>query len=231
MLLNESKDPSAAWASIVKLALSLNLPYPDPGQNGKTPTSRIEVLWRVLTTDVYAHTYPAPPAVGSLFLDYILNLQIRHRLTPWSSADEFQPHHSPLSDSIYPEWRTLLSLEPPGSPYCLDKYTRRLTNVVVRACSTAHIHPSGLAQLQHELDQSGGNKRRLFKTRTGFMGTGPRSLKPGDEVWVLFRGGLPFVLRPLQNGNYRLIGESFVLGIMHGECLKMDLPRLHVTIE
>ena len=229
MLLNESKDPSAAWASIVKLALSLDLPYPDPGHTGKKP-SRIEVLWRVLTTDVYAHTYPAPPEVGSLFIDYILNLQIRHRLMPWSSTDEFQPHHSPLSDSIYPEWRTLLSLEPPDSPYCLDKYTHRLSNVV-ESMFNGTYSPISLAQLQHELDQSGGSKRRLFKTRSGFMGTGPRSLQAGDEIWVLYRGGLPFVLRPIDNGNYRLIGESFVLGIMHGECLEMDLARKQITIE
>ena len=229
VLRNESDDPSATWASIVKLALSLELPYPDPGQAAKKP-SRVEVLWRTLTTDVYAHTYPAPLEIGSLFIDYILNLQIRHRLMPWSSADEFQPHHSPLSDSIYPEWRTLLKLEPPGSPYCLEKYTLRLTTVV-ESMFNGTYSPMGLAQLQHELDQSGGKRRRLFKTRGGFMGTGPRSLRIGDEVWILHRAGLPFILRPLPNGNYRLIGESFVYGVMHGEVLQMGLPRQNITIE
>lgn len=229
VLLNESEDPSATWASIVKLALSLDLPYPDPGGRKKNP-SRIEVLWRTLTTDIYAHTYPAPLEAGSLFIDYILNLQIRHRLMPWSSSDEFQPHHSPVSESIYPEWRTLLKLEPPGSPYCLNMYTQRLT-AVVESMFNGTYSPIGLAQLQHELDQSGGKKRRLFKTRRGFMGTGPRSLRVGDEVWILHRAGLPFVLRPQANGSYRLVGESFVYGVMHGEALEMGLPMRHVTIE
>ena len=228
VLLNESEDPSASWASIVKLALSLELPYPDPGRSGNKP-SRIEVLWRVLTTDIYAHTYPAPLATGSLFIDYILNLQIRHRLMPWSSADEFQPHHSPLSDSIYPEWRTLLQLEPQDSPYCLEKYMERLTTVV-ESMFNGTYSPIRLAQLQHELDQSGGKKRRLFKTRGGFLGTGPRSLQVGDEVWVLHRGGHPFVLRPLPQGNFSLIGESFVYGIMHGEILGRNPPRRSITI-
>jgi len=229
ILLDESLDPSATWASIVKLTLSLNMPYPDPSGGTNRP-SRMEVLWRTLTTDIYAHTHPAPPAVGSLFVDYILNLQIRHRLTPWSSKDIFQPHHSPLSDSIYPEWRTLLSLEPPDSPYCLARYKERLTSVV-ESMFHGSYSPIELAQLQHELDQSGGKKRRVFKTRAGYMGTGPRSLRPGDEVWILHRAGLPFVLRPQPNGNFRLIGEAFVYGVMHGEALQMDQPRQHITIE
>ncbi|KAJ4366268.1 hypothetical protein N0V83_007904 [Neocucurbitaria cava] len=229
ILLTEAEDPSATWASIVRLALSLDLPYPDPGNTGNNP-SRVEVLWRTLTTDIYNHTYPAPLEAGSLFIDYILNLQIRHRLMPWSSADEFQPHHSPLSESIYPEWRTLLKLEPSNSPYCLEKYTERLT-AVVESMFNGTYSPIGLAQLQHELDQSGGSKRRLFKTRGGFMGTGPRSLRLGDEIWILYRGGLPFVLRPQPNGHYHLIGESFVYGVMHGEALRMGLPRENITIE
>ena len=91
--------------------------------------------------------------------------------------------------------------------------------------------PIDLAQLQHELDQSGGKKRRVFKTRGGYMGTGPRSLRAGDEVWILHRAGLPFVLRPEPNGTFRLIGEAFVYGVMHGEALQLDMPQQHITIK
>lgn len=230
ILSDESHDPSASWASTVKLALSLDLPYPDPSGNGNRP-SRVELLWRTLTTDTYAHICPAPSEVGSLFIDYILNLQIRHRLMPWSSNDEFQPHHSPLSESIYPEWRTLLSLEPAGSAYSLDAYKKRLA-AVVEDMFDGTYSPIGLAQLQHELDQSGGKKRRLFKTRCSYLGTGPRSLETGDEIWILHRGGLPFVLRPQQKfGHYRLIGEAFVYGVMHGEALNLSLPLQSITLE
>ncbi|KAF2033216.1 hypothetical protein EK21DRAFT_109349 [Setomelanomma holmii] len=229
ILLDESLDPSASWASIVKLALSLNLPYPSYTLKDKSP-SRVEVLWRTLTTDIYAHVHPAPPEVGALFIDYILNLQIRHRLMPWSGQDAFQPHHYPLSDSIYPEWRTLLALEPSESPYSLDRYKERLT-AVVESMFNGSYSPIELAQLQHELDQSGGKKRRVFMTQGGYMGTGPRSLRAGDEVWILHSAGLPFVLRPQPNGNYCLVGEAFVYGVMHGEALRLSLPRQNVTIE
>lgn len=230
ILSDESRDPSASWASIVKLALALNLPYPDPSANGKKP-SRVEVLWRTLTTDTYAHVSPAPPEAGSLFIDYILNLQIRHRLMPWSSNDEFQPHHSPLSESIYPEWRTLLGLEPATSSYSFEAYKKRLT-AVVEDMFDGTYSPIGLAQLQHELEQSGGRKRRLFRTQNGYLGTGPRSLRTGDEIWILHRGGLPFVLRPQHKfGHYRLIGEAFVYGIMHGEALEPGVKAQTVTLE
>lgn len=229
-LFDESNDPSALWASIVKLALSLNLPYPDPQGTGNKP-SRVEVLWRTLTTDTYAHTCPAPVKAGSLFIEYILNLQIRHRLMPWSSSDEFQPHHSPLTESIYPEWRTLLSLEPPGSAYSLDVYKKRLTKVVEDMFNGTYS-PIGLAQLQHELDQSGGKKRRLFRTHGGYLGTGPRSLQQGDEIWILHRGGLPFVLRPQSKfGSYRLVGEAFVYGVMHGEAMGSGLRLQNITLD
>ncbi|PVI08298.1 hypothetical protein DM02DRAFT_510487 [Periconia macrospinosa] len=229
ILQNESPDPSASWASIVQLALSLNLPYPNPSKKNNLP-GRVEVLWRTLTTDIYNKTYPAPYETGSLFIDYVLNLQIRHRLQPWSSADAFQPHHSPLSESVYPEWRTLLQLEGPDSPYNIEIYRKRLA-AVVEDMFNGTYSPIGLAQLQHEFDQSGGKNRRLFKTRGGYLGTGARSLRVGDEVWILHSGGVPFVLRKRSDWKYQLIGETFVYGVMHGEIQGLRLPRQHITID
>ena len=58
VLLNETNDPSNSWASIVKLALSLVMPYPNPVWKSKIPT-RLEVLWRTLCTDTYNKVSPA----------------------------------------------------------------------------------------------------------------------------------------------------------------------------
>jgi hypothetical protein len=39
----------------------------------------------------------------------------------------------------------------------------------------------------------------------------------GDEVWVLGGAATPYVLRPIGGGRYRLVGDAYVHGIMHGE--------------
>lgn len=91
--------------------------------------------------------------------------------------------------------------------------------------------PIGLAQLQHELDNGGGTMRRLFKTYSKFLGTGPRSLQKGDELWVLAGAPTPFILRSLSNGNYRLVGEAYVYGLMHGEALEMGHSLQDIVLE
>lgn len=64
---------------------------------------------------------------------------------------------------------------------------------------------------------------RLFRTGNNLLGMGPRNVAEGDEVWLLQGARVPFVLRPnLENGRYRLIGQSYVHGIMHGEALEME---------
>ena len=45
--------------------------------------------------------------------------------------------------------------------------------------------------------------------------------KIGDKI-VVFRGArVPYVIRELENGNYNLIGECWVQGMMEGEALEL----------
>ena len=64
--------------------------------------------------------------------------------------------------------------------------------------------------------------RRLFRTGKDFLGNGPRSLEVDDQVWVLAGAKVPFVLRPLENGRYQVVGQAYVHGIMHGEALRFN---------
>ncbi|KAN0120243.1 hypothetical protein V8E51_002451 [Hyaloscypha variabilis] len=60
--------------------------------------------------------------------------------------------------------------------------------------------------------------RTLFSTIEGDLGYGPVSSLPGDEVWVLENGRVPFILRPTRNNfSFSLIGECYVHGIMDGQ--------------
>ncbi|KAF2106889.1 heterokaryon incompatibility protein-domain-containing protein [Lophiotrema nucula] len=65
-------------------------------------------------------------------------------------------------------------------------------------------------------------KRRAFITDKGYIGLGPRHVRPGDAVALIHRGHVPFVFRPVhQQGperhQYQLVGESYVHGLMDRE--------------
>ncbi|KAH0536279.1 hypothetical protein FGG08_006840 [Glutinoglossum americanum] len=64
--------------------------------------------------------------------------------------------------------------------------------------------------------------RRLFRTERNYIGITAQSLQEGDTVWVLAGATVPTVLRRLQNGNWKLVGEAYVHGIMNGEAVRGD---------
>ncbi|KKZ66358.1 hypothetical protein EMCG_07859 [[Emmonsia] crescens] len=60
-------------------------------------------------------------------------------------------------------------------------------------------------------------KRRVFVTSKRYLGLGPASMQPGDEIWVLPGAGAAFVLRKVDDSSMRMIGEAYVHGAMNGE--------------
>ena len=61
--------------------------------------------------------------------------------------------------------------------------------------------------------------RKFFTTKKGTIGLGPRSMRPGDLVCILSGGRVPFIVR-VEGPYFRLIGESYVYGLMEGEAVK-----------
>lgn len=66
-------------------------------------------------------------------------------------------------------------------------------------------------------------QRRFFITEKGYFGLGPREMEPGDEIIVLQGARAALVARP--GKTRRVVGESFVHGIMSGEVF--DLKKCH----
>jgi len=54
-------------------------------------------------------------------------------------------------------------------------------------------------------------------------------MEEGDIIAIIFRVNVPFVLRPVANGYYKVIGECYVYGIMDGEFMRTN-PE-HVVFE
>jgi Heterokaryon incompatibility protein (HET) len=59
--------------------------------------------------------------------------------------------------------------------------------------------------------------RTFFLTKKGYMGMGPSSMAPGDRIFTLLGGDVPFMLRATAAPEYNLVGEVYVHGIMDGE--------------
>ncbi|KAJ5024565.1 hypothetical protein PSV08DRAFT_372838 [Bipolaris maydis] len=60
---------------------------------------------------------------------------------------------------------------------------------------------------------------RCFLTRDGRLGLGPRITEGGDQIWLPMGADTPFVLRPLHDGNFKILGQAYLHGIMQGEAV------------
>jgi hypothetical protein len=65
---------------------------------------------------------------------------------------------------------------------------------------------------------------KFYVTKMGYIGFVPHEAKIGDEICILYRAAVPFVLRKSldSNSSFKLIGECYIHGIIHGEALSFE---------
>ena len=69
-------------------------------------------------------------------------------------------------------------------------------------------------------------QRVFFISWTGFMGLAPTETLPNDEVVLFFGACVPFIIRESKDGEWNLIGECYVYGLMFGEAMEgLDLEK------
>jgi hypothetical protein len=66
--------------------------------------------------------------------------------------------------------------------------------------------------------------RVFFWTKGGYVGLGAEFAQPGDKVVVFLGCARPMVVRPVENGKYKLVGDAYVPGLMNGEAILGPLP-------
>jgi hypothetical protein len=73
--------------------------------------------------------------------------------------------------------------------------------------------------------------RRFCVTAAGFMGLIPSGSKSGDLVCIIEGAPTPFILRSETNGNYSLVGECYMHGMMDGGMVtgEQSLQWLNIT--
>jgi hypothetical protein len=72
----------------------------------------------------------------------------------------------------------------------------------------------------HEALTRWTRNRRLFRTDTGHLGLGPRMLRHGDIMAILYGCSVPVALRPRTQSEYTLVGDVYSDGIMSGEAVQ-----------
>lgn len=78
-----------------------------------------------------------------------------------------------------------------------------------------------------------GKRRALFLTLNGCFGLGPMSSDFLDEVWLPMGAKMPFIFRPTGKGTYKLLGQTFIHGVMRGEAVqgKSEIDFESVVLE
>ena len=66
------------------------------------------------------------------------------------------------------------------------------------------------------------NGRRLIWTEKGYLALVPEESKVGDSIVLVQGARLPFIMRPKESG-WRLLGPSYVHGVVHDKSSSMDI--------
>jgi hypothetical protein len=70
------------------------------------------------------------------------------------------------------------------------------------------------------------SQRRMFRSKKGYIGLAPQFAQEGDQIRLFKGDAIPLVVRP-EGERWRLVGDSYVYGIMNGEAFKEeDLQRM-----
>lgn len=212
--------------------------------------TRVEVLWRTLIFDHLAG-HPAPLENGFAFGDWLGTLTmerfVEHHFqksiaSRQALADLARIHEALEADEPGDERKSVESLR--NTKEEMDLHLRNSGLAVNLEAGLIRFLPDRLGLAHTALDMEGketnfeqlnkfktrfrefNHQRRVFRTEHGWFGNGPHSLMNGDQVWILAAADVPFLLRPQANGRYRLVGEAYVHGIMHGEAVNEESQEL-----
>jgi hypothetical protein len=156
----------------------------------------------------------------------------RHFALPQSSID----YHVNLKTKLHylartdlPLLRTLLQLEYSGHhDHNLDAHTNMDEEF---EAMQRNLGPEDSWQMTRATRHlfSTTVDRAFFTTTTGHFGTATQHIEVGDELWILAGARVPYVLRPVDGGEYEFVGEAYVTGIMFGEAVEEHSGELRTV--
>ncbi|KAE8152350.1 hypothetical protein BDV25DRAFT_137923 [Aspergillus avenaceus] len=183
--------------------------------------SRTEALWQTLTAGSIPHTTDSGRIAFRNFM----------RRNLWYALDD--PSLGPMLDQLRETdaWDALPSMQEIEAP---PQKIRDRKNIYI-----------DLDEMFSIAWRRYYTARCLFRTERGYLGLGPETIEPGDEVWLVAGSRTPFILRKLDESKSKknarrlvnsirnsfrkqpsgsqdsvrrnFVGESYVHGIMNGE--------------
>lgn len=198
--------------------------------------TRAEALWRTLIANEWQDRQPAP-AEGLTYFCNIVGIWNQNLFQ--QSCEAVQEGRIEVCIALQVRARELVmaiasmaSAEPRPSPF-IDMLARMMPDFVPEGPQgePVPIEPGTFMDFhQRFFNVCAG--RRLFATRSRYLGVGSEWLRCGDEVWILAGAYVPFILRPLPNGRYQWIGEAYVHGVVQAEESWFETLRFgNVTLE
>ncbi|KAL8915907.1 MAG: hypothetical protein Q9208_008803 [Pyrenodesmia sp. 3 TL-2023] len=214
-----------------------------------TGQDRAEVLWRTLIADQAQDQCPAPLAISRAFYEQMLITNSLACLDADVSTikDAKLAGFGPLAQLATSTLEASRMI--PSLPKILKRRDVRAEIAAMRKLERSEqgLNPEQTQRVNKISDDVAIKRaralpfsrelavlfavKRLFTTSKGFLGSAPESTREGDQIYLLSGGRVPFVLRPRSDGTYRLVGESYVHGIMQGEAFDREqLVASQVTL-
>jgi hypothetical protein len=224
----EIELPADRFALQGKMDLSLLLP--EIYVNGQT---RSEALWRTLVADTDGEQCPAPEAMGKSFRQYVLlavATRMREILEVWDGSElevrdftsliQLNNNNVERPDPWLPRGEEVES-------FCdllqtMRQRSQENERLLTELGQAAHLYAAAIDVI--------GRGRHLFKTSGNLLGLAPASAKRGDTIWFFPSSTVPFVLRHCGGKQYKLIGEAYLHGYMHGELEKFSMPLQRISL-
>lgn len=203
-------DDVSAW---LKLAIEMGNKVASLGQQGI-----FEILWRTLVADVVLDRHPAPDDVGDALVRHCLAMHC-HR------TERFWAVRAGVEDALFCETIRRLNAGDRGSPFpSHDDVPALLWAIRGDGTSLEKGHVKRFFEKPNAWGEQFARRmdsvmlsRCLARLERNNLAAVPASSQVGDEVWIIPNLQTPFVLRAVENGEYELVGEAYVHGIMHGE--------------
>ncbi|KZL71781.1 ankyrin and het domain protein [Colletotrichum incanum] len=184
----------------------------------------IEAFWRTLLSDMQRGRHPDSETFGpsfSAFLAFYLAKWIFISKIDSDASKNLNKLIVSLSEKsrlgLLPSWKQLLDLA--------ARFAARsdAEKPVLTEDEMEKLSPY-LEFIREKFDE-----RCFFITEHGRMGIGPDGLKAGTLICVIKGCKYPFLLDEGSAGRYKLLGPSYVRGIMFGESLqRQDFARVEI---